>query len=105
MTYTIKLIPRSEREIRIKTQIDASAEREDFFDFRNELIRLPVIRVEASLPIYRMENYRTFTGQREIIAKDKHDTSYFLLGQESQLIQQEQHNILVKLAEKGQSKF
>ena len=103
MTYTIKLIPRSEREIRIKTQIDASAEREDFFDFRNELIRLPVIRVEASLPIYRMENYRTFTGQREIIAKDKHDTSYFLLGQESQLIQQEQHNILVKLAEKAKA--
>jgi len=97
------LVPRSEREIRIKAHIDAADEKVNFFDFRSGTVRLPVIRVEASLPVYRMENYRTFTGQREIIAKDKRDTSYFLMGQELQSIQQEQHEILAKLATKGKS--
>jgi predicted transcriptional regulator len=46
-----------------------------------------------------MENFRTYTDQKEHIAKEKLEPDYFLKGQELQTVQQKQHEILKKLAE------
>ena len=34
------------------------------------------------VPIYRMENFRTFTDQREYVVKEGLPSNYFLTGQE-----------------------
>jgi len=99
MTYSVKILPRADREARIKKHLESSQEEEDFYDFRSQKIKLKVIRVDINLPVYRMENFRTYTDQREYIAKEKLESDYFTKGQELQTVQQRQHAILKKLAE------
>jgi hypothetical protein len=87
----------------IKKQLASSQSEDDFYDFRSQKMRLKVIRVDINLPVYRMENFRTYTDQREYIAKEKLAADYFLKGQELLTVQQRQHEILKRLAEKGKS--
>jgi len=103
MTYSVKLLSRADREAMIKMHIASPQREEDFYDFRSQKMKLKVIRVDISLPVYRMENFRTYTDQHEYTAKEKLEASYFLKGQELQTVQQQQHEILKKLAEKGKS--
>jgi len=103
MTYSVKLLPRADREAMILKHLASPHGEEDFYDFRSQKIKLKVIRVGTDLPVYRMENFRTYTDQREHIAKEKLDPDYFLKGQELQTVQQHQHEILKKLAAKGKS--
>jgi hypothetical protein len=103
MTYSVKLVPRADREAMIKKQLASPQGEEDFYDFRSQKMKLKVIRVDVNLPVYRMENFRTFTDQHELTAKEKLEADYFLKGQELQTVQQQQHEILKKLAEKGKS--
>lgn len=99
MTYAVKILPRADREAMIKKHLGSPQGEEDFYDFRTQKTKLKVIRVDINLPVYRMENFRTYTDQKELIAKEKLDFDYFSKGQESQSVQQRQHDLLKKLAE------
>jgi hypothetical protein len=101
MAYKVQLTNRSVREAKIRAAVAASSESEDFWDFRGQKTRLKVIRVEAALPIYRMENYRAYTEQKEYIVREKKPAGYFQTGQENESVQQLQHEILAKLARTG----
>jgi hypothetical protein len=48
-----------------------------------------------------MQNFRTFSDQAEYIAKEGVATDYFQAGQEIESVQQVQHEMLAKLAERG----
>jgi predicted transcriptional regulator len=87
----------------IKKHLESPQGEEDFYDFRSQKMKLKVIRVDANLPVYRMENFRTYTDQHEYIAKEKLEPDYFLKGQELQSVQHQQHEILKKLAAKGKA--
>jgi hypothetical protein len=97
--YIISITSRSEREARIRkgTKIDE----ETLYDFRNQPAKLPVIQLPIDLPIYRMENFRTFTDQSRILAERKLAPDYFTGGQESEAAQQVQHDLLAELAREG----
>jgi hypothetical protein len=101
MPYTVKLVPRADREALIKKHLASPQGEVDFFDFRSQKTKLKVIRVSIDLPVYRMENFRTYTDQHEYVAKEKLEQDYFLKGQELQSVQQHQHDILKRLSEKG----
>ena len=85
----------------IKKHLASPQGEEDFYDFRSQKTKLKVIRVDINLPVYRMENFRTYTDQHEHIAKEKLPSDYFLKGQELQTVQQQQHEILKRLSAKG----
>lgn len=99
MTFSVKVTPRADREAMLKKHLEAPQGEEDFYDFRSQKTKLKIVRVDVNLPIYRMENFRTYTDQKEYIAKDKLDSDYFLKGQELQSVQQKQHELLKKLSE------
>lgn len=103
MTYNIVLASRAEREAQIKKSLLSSIGTEDFYDFRNTKYTLKVIRIGIALPVYRMENFRTFTDQKEFIVSNKKDKDFFVKGQETESVQQQQHELLAKLAKKGVS--
>ena len=67
--YTIRLINAAEREHIIRANVAASNTTQPFYEFRNEKKLLPVIRIPIGLPIYRTENFRTFTLQKQYIIK------------------------------------
>ncbi len=101
MTYAVKILPRADREAMIKKHLASPQGEEDFYDFRSQKTKLKVIRVDINLPVYRMENFRTYTDQREYVAKEKLEADHFLKGQELQTVQQQQHEILKRLSAKG----
>lgn len=94
---------RAEREAIIIKGVESSTENEEFYEFRNEKYLLPIIRIDINVPIYRMENFRTFTDQNEYIAEHDLDLDFFLAGQEVESCQQVQHEILETLARKGKA--
>lgn len=101
MSYVVKLTAPAERETIIEKACKNPIGSEAFYDFRSTKYDLPVIRVGIELPIYRMENFRTYTDQHEYIAKEKKPASFFAAGQEVESVQQVQHELLVRLAKKG----
>lgn len=101
MSYIVKIVSRADREALVLKHLASPQGEEDFYDFRNQKTKLKVIRVDINLPVYRMENFRTYTDQREYIAKEGLASDYFLKGQELQTVQQHQHEILKRLSEKG----
>lgn len=103
MTYQVKLIDRAEREIRIDLATRSAEKREDFDFFRDQTTSLPVVRLPIELPVYRMENFRTYSEQAEYIAREGVESDHFRGGQEKESVQQVQHDILAKLAAKGKA--
>ena len=103
MAYQITLVDRARREAQIARSVEASAGTEDFWEFRATKTALPVIRIPVDLPIYRMENFRTFSEQAEYIAREHRSHDLFVVGQESESVQQIQHEILARLAAKGKA--
>jgi len=101
MPYTVTIISPAEREATIKRAISSPLRTEDFYYFRNTTYPLPVIRIKIDIPIYRMENFRTFTDQKEYLIKENLNSDYFQKGQESETVQQIQHKLLSSLARKG----
>lgn len=101
--YKVALISPVERIAAIKRAIEESNKKEDFYDFRSSKVSLPVIRIPINVPIYRMENFRTFTDQKEYLTTENKniEVDYFIKGQENESVQEVQHEILVKLAKKG----
>lgn len=103
MPYPIMLVDRAKREAQIELSLKGATKFEDFYEFRGSKISLPVVRVPIGLPIYRMENFRTFSEQTEYIAIEKKPNDLFSAGQESELVQQTQHGILARMAVKSKS--
>jgi hypothetical protein len=103
MSYQITIVGRAEREARIKKGLLAPIGEFPFYDFRNQPTKLPRISLGIEVPIYRMENYRTFTDQREYIVKEGLPQNYFMVGQEVESAQQIQHGLLAVLARRGVS--
>lgn len=103
MSYVMKLTAPVERETIIEKACKNPIGSEAFYDFRSAKYDLPVIRVGIELPVYRMQNFRTYTDQHEYIAKEKKPASFFAAGQEVESVQQVQHELLVRLAKKGVS--
>ena len=102
MTYSINHVGRTARTDRIQLAITTSTTTDDFYDFRGTKYELPVIRLGIDVPIYRMENFRTFTEQASLVARDGRAPDFFKSGQENESVQQKQHAILVDLAKQGQ---
>lgn len=101
MSYEIKLTAPAEREALIAKAITCPERTLPFYHFRDKTYDLPVIRVPIDLPVYRMENFRTYTDQHQHLAKEKLPADYFSAGQELESVQQVQHEILARLARKG----
>jgi filamentous hemagglutinin family protein len=100
MAYQVKLVSPIEREsiIRSASAASAKADERDFFEFRNQKTKLKSIRIPAGLPIYRIENCRTYTEQEEYIDRQKKAADFFSASQEKESTQQVQHEILARLA-------
>lgn len=100
LQYNVTIKSRSEREALIAKGKAATgpADVYPFYEFRNRLTQLPVVRLPIDLPIYRMQNFRTFTDQAEYIATEGVAADYFSGGQESETVQQVQHRMLATLA-------
>jgi hypothetical protein len=103
LAYTVTLIDRANRQAQIELSVKGATKFEDFYEFRVSRISLPIVRVPIGLPIYRMENFRTFSEQAEHIALAKKPADMFSAGQESESIQQLQHSILARMAMRGKS--
>ena len=99
--YSVKLMNRPEREAKIRASAATSTREQPFYEFRNEKMSLKVIRVPIDLPIYRTENFRTFTHQKEYTVREGKPANYFQVGQENESVQQLQHEILNTLARTG----
>lgn len=101
MPYVVSITSPAERETLIAKSLVTPERKEPFHHFRSKTYYLDVIRVSIDLPIYRMENFRTYTHQHGHLAKEGLAQDYFLTGQEIQSVQQVQHNILADLSKKG----
>jgi hypothetical protein len=100
----VTLASRADREARIAKATAASAKNEEFYDFRGARVALPVVRLPVEVPLYRMENFRTYSEQAEYCAREKVARELFLYGQENEAAQQIQHDILAQLARKGKAR-
>jgi ElaB/YqjD/DUF883 family membrane-anchored ribosome-binding protein len=103
MTYLVKMMAPAERVALIENALKSPIRTEPFYDFRSAKYDLPVIRVTTDLPVYRIENFRTYTDQREYLAKEKKPSDFFSSGHERESVQQVQHELLARLAKKGVS--
>lgn len=101
--YQVKLKSLAEREAKIRASVQASKETRDFYDFRSQKTALKFVRLAEDLLVYRMENLRTYTEQQQYLIREKKGADYFKTGEETESIQQIQHEILAKLARKGHS--
>jgi hypothetical protein len=104
MIYQVQIKSPVEREILIKNAINSSTKTEDFYYFRSSRLSLPIIRINIDIPVYRMENFRTFTDQKQYLSEVKGDKSFFEKGQEVESVQQVQHALLLRLAKKGKDR-
>lgn len=103
MTYKIQITAPVNRAATIASKVVASVDKREFHEFRNRKLHLPLIQVPIELPVYRVENFRTFTDQRDFIATEGKSAEYFSAGQESEEAQQAQHQLLYRLALKGKA--
>lgn len=102
MTYKIRVTSRSEREALIAKRLEASTEMgEAIYDFRSGIYTPKVISLPINIPVYRMENCRTFSGQQTEIAREGRPKDFFEKGQEQTTAQQAQHELLARLASEG----
>lgn len=102
MTYKISLKPRAEREAMIAKRVEASGEfGETIYDYRSGTFTPKVISLPIEVPVYRMENCRTFSAQQTEIARKGLPKEFFEKGQELTSAQQVQHEILARLATVG----
>ena len=99
--YKVELTAPVTRASTIAGKLKGNPPLREFFGFRNRKSDLPLIQVPIDLPVYRMANFRTFTDQRDFIAEEDKPSDYFSSGQESEAVQQDQHELLYRLAQKG----
>ncbi|MFT6658543.1 hypothetical protein [Maritalea sp.] len=103
MNFEIKTTPRSERQAIILKALDSANNTYRLDDFRGDPIDLKVIKLDIKLPVYRMENCRTYSEQQNTIAKKSLPPEFFGKGQESSSAQLEQHNILRRITKNAKA--
>lgn len=103
MAYQVRITAPVTREAIIAAKVASATEKYTIHAFRNRRSDLSVIQVPVDLPVYRMENFRTFTDQKDFIAGEGKAADYFATGQESEEVQQAQHVLLYRLAQKGKA--
>lgn len=102
MAFDIHVKPRHNREAIISQRLENSDETgEAIYDFRGKTIYPKVISLPIDIPVYRLENCRTFSRQQTIVARENLGKEYFLKGQENTEAQKKQHVILAELAKQG----
>ena len=102
MDFDIHVKPRHNREAIISQRLENSDETgEAIYDFRGKTIYPKVISLPIDIPVYRLENCRTFSRQQTIVARENLGKEYFLKGQENTEAQKKQHVILAELAKQG----
>lgn len=102
MTYKVEIVPRSERETLIAKRLESSTEKgEPIYEFRGGVYTPAVVSLPINVPIYRLDNCRTFSAQQSEIATHGHPPDHFSKGQEKSSVQAEQHEILKALAKRG----
>lgn len=102
MGYTVKITPLTMRQSMIAERYEASkGQGEPIYEFRGTVHQPKVIRLPIGIPVYRLENCRTFSAQQTEIARKELDKSFFAKGQETHSAQNSQHQILVELAKRG----
>lgn len=86
---------KSERILEIKNKV-ANSSKTAQIEYQGRIQDLKVIRVNIGLPIYRIENFRTATLQKEYLAKhsDTIDNNFFKVDPESIDVQIVQHELL-----------
>lgn len=92
-----------ERTELIQTGAKASGENYTFFEYQNKRTDLPIVRLDITVPIYRMANYRTRTAQLKYMHNHGKSADFFQSGQENESAQQAQHEILVVFAKQGRA--
>ena len=104
MTYEVRVTAMAEREELIKKRLSNSTQDgETIYDFRGGSYTPKVVKLPINIPVYRMENCRTFSAQQSEIASSGLDPKFFETGRELSTAQQAQHQILIKLAKQGTS--
>lgn len=103
MEFEIKTKPRSERQAIVTKALDSAQQIYRLDDFRGEPADLKVIKLELQIPVYRMENCRTYSEQQDTIAKKGLAADFFLKGQELSSAQLEQHKILRKITKNAKA--
>jgi hypothetical protein len=99
--YEIKLTSRSERQAVIQNRVVSTTEPPGtLWDFRGAKAALPIVILPIDLPLYRVDNCRTYSEQQDAIAKGNLDKTYFAKGQELSTVQAAQHVILARLAKR-----
>ncbi len=99
--YKTSVKIQSGRSLIITDAVKASDKKMPFYEYQNTKTELPIIRIDLSIPIYRMENYRTRTAQLRYIHANNHEEEFFRNGGEDEAAQQAQHEILIGFAKKG----
>lgn len=102
-TYITNVKMPSERVTLIKQAKAATEDKYTLYEYQNRRSELPVVRLDISLPIYRMKNFRTRTTQIKYIHEHEVGSDFFSSGQENESSQRAQHDILVTFATKGRS--
>src|SRR4051812_2066026 len=69
--------------------------------FPGKKIDLQKVQLPIDLPVYRMANGRTSIEQLDYLRREKRPENFFSNGEENELAQQVQHEILAELAKKG----
>ena len=67
-------------------------------NFRGQLTELPLVRLEVSIPIYRIKNGRTSVEQYRYIKKHKLEATFFQGSEENSSVQSAQDLILLELS-------
>jgi len=101
--YRTNTKPDVERSELIKRAVSASTETHPFYEYQNQKSDLQKIRLDITVPVYRMQNYRTRTAQLKFIHEHSKPQAFFSAGQENESSQQAQHDILVSFAKEGRS--
>jgi hypothetical protein len=102
MTYPMQVVPEHVRSETVKKLADSSVETTDSWDvYPGVVTKLKVVVVPIELPVYRLSNGRTRSGQLELIADKSLPENYFSEGQENVEAQAHQHTLLEEFAKEG----
>ena len=102
-TYITNVKIPSERVSLIEQAKESTGVKHTLYEYQNRRSELPVVRLDISVPIYRMENFRTRTMQIKYIHERELRNDFFSSGQENESSQRAQHDILVAYATRGRS--
>ncbi|MEQ8379867.1 hypothetical protein [Parvibaculum sp.] len=101
--YKTTVKPFQERREVIEQATKTTKESLSFFEYQNTKHELPVVRLDISLPVYRMENFRTRTAQMKYVHDNGKAADFFRASQENESAQQAQHDILLMFARQGRA--